>query len=737
MDDIIQVTYSDEMQQSYLDYSVSVLTDRALPDIRDGLKPVQRKIIYDMSKLGITSDKPYRKSARIVGDTMGRFHPHGDSSIYESMVHLEREWLYAYPLIDGHGNFGSIEGDGPAAMRYTEARLAKIVSDLYIKDLDKGTVPFKDNYENTEKEPETLPVAVPGLLLTGSEGIAVGMACKIPTHNMGEVIDGLMAYMDKPDITTAELMQYIKGPDFATGGEIANMDELVAAYEEGKGRIRVRGTMHEEDGGYGKTNLVVTEIPPTMVGSIDKFMGKIADMVRDKTAQDITDIKNLSGKDGIRIVIELKKGANIERIKSLIFKQAKLEDTYGLNMVAIVNGAPRQCPLLLVISEFSKYQMELYTNKYNHLLEKEREKEEIQSGLIEAVDVIDLIIEILRGSKKRSDAKECLMYGKTDNIKFKFKGSEMDAKELHFTEKQTDAILDMRLSRLIGLELDALKKELDTSRKNIEKYTGLLGDEKKMKSQIKKDLVAIKEEYSSPRMTRLANLEEVVVAKEEVKEQLYYALIDRFHYIKLIDEATYQRNMASIFNDFRACIPIMNTDKLYVFTSSGKRGLVRADKLPATKYKEKGVPLDTVCGIDNNDELLYVVPELNIASKTLFFASDNAMVKRVEGTEFISPKRIIDAYKKDGVLVGVADADKSDVILESENGLVLRFSIDEVPVQKKTAAGVRGMKLPEGDKLRHAYVVNPDEEFTMMDKQVTAERFKLSKRDNKPVKVRL
>ena len=738
MENIIAVTYSDEMQQSYLDYSVSVLTDRALPDVRDGLKPVQRKIIYDMSRLGITSDKPYRKSARIVGDTMGRFHPHGDSSIYDAMVHLERDWLYAYPLIDGHGNFGSIEGDGPAAMRYTEARLAKIVSDLYIKDLDKGTVAFRDNYENTEKEPETLPVAVPGLLVTGSEGIAVGMACKIPTHNMGEVIDGLVAYMENPKLDTAGLMEYIKGPDFATGGMIANKDELIAAYEEGKGRIRVRGTLMEEDAGYGKKNLVVTEIPPTMIGGVDKFMSKIADMVRDKTTSDITDIKNLSGKDGIRIVIELKKGANVERVKSLIYKQAKLEDTYGLNMVAIVNGAPRQCPLKLILSEFHAYQMQLYKNKYQYMLEKEREKEEIKSGLIEAVDVIDLIIELLRGSRKRADAKACMMYGKTDNITFRFKGSEADAKELHFTEKQTEAILDMRLSKLIGLELDLLKKELDEARKNIAIYTGLLESDRKMKNQIKRDLLEVRKEYGEERRTVIENLEEVIVKKEAVKEQLYYALVDRFHYIKLVDEATYQRNQEHILTDYRQCIPIMNTDKLMVFTESGKRGTCKASAIPCTKYKEKGVPLDTLCGLDHEDEVLFMLPEMFVADKTILFVHSQGFVKQVEASEFIAAKKLIDAYKlKEGKLVYVGVADKSEVILESENGFVLRFKLEEVPLQKKTAAGVKGIALSEGDQVRHAYTADVSDEILMQNQLVSVSRFKPAKRAGKGTKIRL
>ncbi len=738
MEDIIEVTYSDEMQQSYLDYSVSVLTDRALPDVRDGLKPVQRKIIYDMSKLGITSDKPYRKSARIVGDTMGRFHPHGDSSIYEAMVHLERDWLYAYPLIDGHGNFGSIEGDGPAAMRYTEARLSKIVSDLYIKDLDKGTVPFRDNYENTEKEPETLPVAVPGLLITGSEGIAVGMACKIPTHNMGEVIDGLMAYMDNPKIDTPKLLEYIQGPDFATGGMIANKDDLVNVYEEGKGRIRVRGTMVEEDAGYGKKNLVVTEIPPTMIGGVDKFMTRIADMVRDKTTSDITDIKNLSGKDGIRIVIELKKGANIERVKSLIYKQAKLEDTYGLNMVAIVGGTPRQCSLKLVLAEFHNYQMELYKNKYEYMLEKEQEKEEIKSGLIAAVDVIDLIIEILRGSKKRADAKECMMYGKTDKIKFRFKGSEADAKTLHFTEKQTEAILDMRLSKLIGLELDILKKELDEARKHIALYEGLLGSERKMKNQIKKDLSAIRTQYGSARKTRIDNVEEVVVKKEAVKEQLYYALVDRFHYIKLVDEATYQRNQESIPNDFKHCIPIMNTDKLMVFTETAKRATCKASEIPCTKYKEKGLPLDTLCGLSREDEVLFMIPEKFIANKILLFVHEDGLLKQVRGEEFISSKKLVDAYKrKDGKLAAVMPADKTEVILESEQGAVLRFKMEEVPLQKKTAAGVKGISLAEHDKIRNVYVADVSDEIMMQGQLVSVTRLRPGKRAAKGTKIRL
>ena len=397
---IIRTEYSEVMQKSYIDYAMSVIIARALPDVRDGLKPVQRRTLYDMHELGIRYDKPYRKCARIVGDTMGKYHPHGDSSIYDALVVMAQEFKKGLPLVDGHGNFGSIEGDGAAAMRYTEARLQKITQEAYLADLDKDVVDFVPNFDETEKEPEVLPVKVPNLLVNGAEGIAVGMATSIPPHNFGEVIDGVKAYMKNPDITTEEMMKYIKGPDFPTGGIVTNQDELLSIYETGIGKIKVRGKVEIEAVKGGKERLIITEIPYTMIGAnIGKFLNDVYSLVETKKTNDIVDISNQSSKEGIRIVIELRKGADAQNLCNLLYKKTKLEDTFGVNMLAVADGRPETLGLVPIIRHHVKFQYELATRKYKTLLAKELDKKEIQEGLIRACDVIDLIIEILRGSR--------------------------------------------------------------------------------------------------------------------------------------------------------------------------------------------------------------------------------------------------------------------------------------------------------------------------------------------------
>ena len=427
---IIRTEYSELMQKSYIDYAMSVIIARALPDVRDGLKPVQRRTLYDMYELGIRYDKPYRKSARIVGDTMGKYHPHGDSSIYDALVVMAQDFKKGLPLVDGHGNFGSIEGDGAAAMRYTEARLQKVTQEAYLADLDKNVVDFMPNFDETEKEPVVLPVKVPNLLVNGAEGIAVGMATSIPPHNFGEVIDGVIAYMKNPDITTAEMMQYIPGPDFPTGGIIANKDDLPAIYESGVGKIKIRGKIEIEKGKGGKDRMVITEIPYTMIGAnIGKFLNDVYGLVESKATSDITDITNQSSKEGIRIVLELKKGADIEALENLLYKKTKLEDTFGVNMLAVADGRPETMGVVPIIRHHVKFQYEIATRKYQTLLAKEQDKKEIQEGLIKACDVIDLIIEILRGSKNVKDARACLTDGVTDNITF------LDSKNMYYAGK--------------------------------------------------------------------------------------------------------------------------------------------------------------------------------------------------------------------------------------------------------------------------------------------------------------
>ena len=449
-ENVIATDYADVMQKSYIDYAMSVIISRALPDVRDGLKPVQRRTLYDMYELGIRYDRPYRKCARIVGDTMGKYHPHGDSSIYEALVVMAQDFKKGKILVDGHGNFGSIEGDGAAAMRYTEARLEKLTQEVFLADLDKNVVDFMPNFDETEKEPQVLPVKIPNLLVNGADGIAVGMATSIPPHNLGEVVDAVKAYIKNNDISVKGLMRYLKGPDFPTGGLVVNKDDLLNIYETGSGKLRLRGKVEVEKVKGGRQQLVITEIPYTMIGAnIGKFLNDVASLVETKKTTDIVDISNQSSKEGIRIVLELKKDADVENLTNMLYKKTRLEDTFGVNMLAVADGRPETLSLKQVIEHHVDFVFEVTTRKYKTLLGKELEKKEIQEGLIKACDVIDLIIEILRGSKSRDQVKRCLVEGITEGIRFKSKASEKAAKNLKFTENQATAILEMRLYRLI------------------------------------------------------------------------------------------------------------------------------------------------------------------------------------------------------------------------------------------------------------------------------------------------
>ena len=455
-ENVIRTDYSEIMQKSYIDYAMSVIISRALPDVRDGLKPVQRRTLYDMYELGIRYDRPYRKCARIVGDTMGKYHPHGDSSIYDALVVMAQDFKKGRTLVDGHGNFGSIEGDGAAAMRYTEARLEKLTQEVFLGDLDKNVVDFVPNFDETEKEPSVLPVKIPNILVNGAEGIAVGMATSIPPHNLGEVVDAVKAYMKDNTISVKGLMRYIKGPDFPTGGLVVNKDDLRKIYESGTGKIRLRGRVEIEKLKGGRKQLVITEIPYTMLGAnIGKFLNDVASLVETKKTTDIVDISNQSSKEGIRIVLELKKDTDVENLTNMLYKKTRLEDTFGVNMLAVADGRPETLSLKQIIEHHVEFLFDVTTRKYRTLLDKEQEKREIQEGLIKACDVIDLIIEILRGSKNREQVKKCLVEGVTEGIRFKTKVSEKAASKLKFTEKQAGAILDMRLYKLIGLEIEA------------------------------------------------------------------------------------------------------------------------------------------------------------------------------------------------------------------------------------------------------------------------------------------
>lgn len=738
---IIRTEYSELMQKSYIDYAMSVIIARALPDVRDGLKPVQRRTLYDMYELGIRYDKPYRKSARIVGDTMGKYHPHGDSSIYDALVVMAQDFKKGLPLVDGHGNFGSIEGDGAAAMRYTEARLQKVTQEAYLADLDKNVVDFMPNFDETEKEPVVLPVKVPNLLVNGAEGIAVGMATSIPPHNFGEVIDGVIAYMKNPDITTAEMMQYIPGPDFPTGGIIANKDDLPAIYESGIGKIKIRGKIEIEKGKGGKDRMVITEIPYTMIGAnIGKFLNDIYGLVESKATSDITDITNQSSKEGIRIVLELKKGADIEALENLLYKKTKLEDTFGVNMLAVADGRPETMGVVPIIRHHVKFQYEIATRKYQTLLAKEQDKKEIQEGLIRACNVIDLIIEILRGSRSIKDAKACLTDGNTDHITFKNPSSKIMAQQLNFTDRQVQAILEMRLYKLIGLEIEALMKEHDETLENIAKYEDILEHRSSMAKVIIKELTAFKKAYGKERKTVIDNLKEAVVAAKKIEEQDVVFLMDRFGYAKIVDTSVYERNKEAANAEYRHIFTCKNTDKICIFTDKGQMHLLKVLDLPYGKFRDKGTPIDNLCNYDSKEEnVVYLAGLEHVSSHRMLFGTKYAMIKVVDGMEFVVAKKTTAATKlgeEDEVLTVCPLEENDTLVMATKKDMFLRIDCAQIPQKKKGAVGVRGMKLAAGDELKSIHVLHEGEEkeVEVKGKPVALHRLHVGNRDTKGVK---
>lgn len=740
---IIKTEYSEEMQKSYMNYSMSVITARAIPDARDGLKPVQRRVLYDMSELHLNHDKPHRKSARIVGDTMGKYHPHGDSSIYETLVVMSQVFKKGMALVDGHGNFGSIEGDGAAAMRYTEARLEKFAEEVYLKDLDK-TVEFIPNYDETEKEPEVLPVRVPNLLINGAEGIAVGMSTSIPPHNLGEVVDVVQAYIDNQEITVPELMNYMPGPDFPTGGIIANKSELAEIYESGAGKIKLRGKIEIELGKRkaDKDKLVITEIPYTMIGmGINKFLVDVAELVESKKLADVVDISNQSNKDGIRIVLELKKDADVEKIRNILYKKTKLEDTFGVNMLAIANGRPETLNLKGILRNYLDFQYKNAGKKYNALLQKELDKKEVQEGLIKACDVIDLIIAILRGSKNLKDAKACLMDGDTSHINFKIKSLEADAKKLHFTERQASAILEMRLYKLIGLEILALEKEHKETLKKIAEYRHILESKKNMDVVIKRDLEEIKKEFATPRRTLIEDGKAAVYDETAIEVQEVVFVMDRFGYCKMLDKAVYERNRETVESENIHVIVCLNTDKICLFTNTGNLHQVKAVDIPNGRLRDKGTPIDNLSKFDGTkEEILYIDSADHLRGKKLLFATKMALVKITPGEEFETNNRTVAATKlQDGdilISVQVLNGEK-DVVLQTSNGVFLRFNTEEISVLKKNSRGVRGIKLVPEEELEAVYLLGEDPVIQYKKKEVHLNRLKISKRDGKGSKVRL
>ena len=749
-ENIIQLDFSEEMKTSYRDYAMSVIVARALPDVRDGLKPVQRRILYAMKELGLSPDKPHRKSARIVGDTMGKYHPHGDSSIYDALVHMTEDYSLNAPLVDGHGNFGSIDGDGAAAMRYTEARLSK-PGMMLLDNLDKGLVDFLPNFDDSEKEPAVLPATLPNLLINGTTGIAVGMATNIPPHNPTEVIDAVIAYMDRPGISIDKLMDYIPAPDFPTGGIVINASDMRDIYEKGEGKIRLRARTEIEKGDAGRTNIVITEIPYTLSGNKLKLVESLAALAKDKVFDEIYDVRDESSKEGIRIVVEVKKGRDIDNLLNGLYKKSQMEDTYGVNLLAIRptengTGQPKVFNLKSLIEEFVLFQEDLYTREYQFLLEKAKKRLEIVEGLMKATDVIDLIIEILRGSSSVKQAKACLIEGITEGIKFKSRESEKEAATLSFTENQADAILAMQLSKLIGLEILKLHEENNTLVANIAEYEKVLSDSKELYKVIKGRLREFKKIFNSPRRTSLMDTVAKAYVEKVVIEDLYVCF-DRFGYTKAIDAAAFGRASEETKKDFSFVLKIKNTDKLCIFTDKGNMHQVKMEKVPRCKMKDKGTLIHSLCKMENDEEGLLYVSFEELFESILLFVTKNGYIKLVSGAEFETGRQMIAATKLDAddEVVGVIMLSASDVltgtkkvILLTKDGLSLGFPLSEVSELKKTSRGVKGITLEKEDTVAFATVVHPAAEtFEYEGKTLNARRVRNRKRAAKGQKANL
>lgn len=740
VENIVSMDFAEEMRTSYRDYAMSVIISRALPDVRDGLKPVQRRILYAMKELGLAPDKPHRKSARIVGDTMGKYHPHGDSSIYDALVHMTEDYSLSVPLIDGHGNFGSIDGDSAAAMRYTEARLSGAAMTM-LNHLEKGLVDFMPNFDESEKEPCVLPAMLPNLIINGTTGIAVGMATNIPPHNPVEVINGVIACIDRPGISIEKLMEYIPGPDFPTGGTIINKEEIPSIYETGEGKLRIRAKTVIEPGENGRTNIIVTEIPYTVAGNKTKLVESLAQLMKDKVFDEIYDVRDESGED-IRIIIEVKKDRDANNLLNGLYKKTPMEETYGVNMLAVKDKQPIQFSLKGIIEEFISFQKELYTKEYNHLLNKANARLEIVNGLIRATDVIDLIIEVLRGSKSLAQAKGCLIHGDITDIKFKSEASKKEAMTFDFTESQADAILAMPLSKLIGLEIMKLHEEGDKLTSDITDYMRILGDEKELLKVIKKRLREFAKQFEGNRKTVLASVENVVYTKKVVIEDVY-VLIDKFGYTKCMDQASFNRLTEDTVKEFPYVIPIKSDDKLCVFTANGNLHQIKVSAIPRCKARDKGVLVHNLCKLNDEDVVNYMAFE-DLFDSIVLFITAKGFIKLVSGAQFETNRATIASTKldDDDMLVCVKQLSASEyssndnkVVMVTEKEQSLGFMLSEVSEFKKTSRGVKGIILDKGDKVAFGACVSlKDETIKFKGRTVQLKKIRTRKRGQKAQK---
>ena len=701
MSNVTKRYIEEEMKQSYLDYSMSVIVSRALPDVRDGMKPVHRRILFAMNELGMTYDKAYKKSARIVGEVLGKYHPHGDSSVYGAIVRMAQDFNYRYPLVDGHGNFGSIDGDSAAAMRYTEARMAKISGEL-MEDIDKNTIDFMKNFDDSLDEPTVLPAKLPNLLLNGATGIAVGMATNIPPHNLGELVDGILAQIENPDITCLELMDYIKGPDFPTGGIIDGHKGIRDAYLTGRGKIRVRGKVEVEELKSGKANIIIKEIPYQLNKAV--LIEKIADLVKEKKINGISDLRDESDRDGIRVVIEVKKGEEPELILNKLYKFTELQNTFGIIMLALVNNAPKVLNLKEIIAEYLKHRFIVITRRTQFDLEKAEKRAHILQGYRIALENIDRIIEIIRGSADGNTAREVLIekYG--------------------FSDVQSRAILDMKLQRLTGLEREKIDAEYIEIEKYILELKDILSHDSKIYDIIKKELIYLKEKYGDERKTVIENERMEILPEDLIKDESVILTLTNKGYVKRMEVSKYKaqkrggKGVASqntIEDDFVVSIDsATNLDTLMIFTNQGRVFNLKVYEIPESSKQSRGKLISNIIRIREDEKIRAVIKTRDFSPENeVVFVTKEGLIKKTNLNEFKninnSGLKAIKLKPEDDIIyVGlIEEIDKEELLLATKLGQSIRFGSDNVRATGRDTMGVKAITLKEGDSVVSAMLI--------------------------------
>ncbi len=692
-DKLIPVNLEQEMKKSFISYAMAVIIDRALPDVRDGLKPVHRRILYDMEELGMTPDKPYRKSARLVGDVLGKFHPHGDSSVYDAMVRLAQPFNIRYTLVDGQGNYGSVDGDGAAAMRYTEARMTKLTPYL-LEGIEKDTVDFYPNFDETLMQPAVLPARFPNLLVNGSSGIAVGMATNIPPHNLGEVIDGVICMIDNPDCTIDDLMEHIKGPDFPTGGIILGRRGIREAYYTGHGRIEVRAKTNIEEMANNRHRIVVTEIPYQVNKA--RLVEKIAELVHEKRVEGISDIRDESDREGMRIVIELKKDVYPQVVLNFLYKHTSLQETFGANMLALVDGQPKVLPLRDMVYYYLEHQKDVVTRRTKFELNKAQARAHILEGLLKALDHIDEIVDLIKASKDSATAKAALI------------------ERFDFSEKQAQAILDMRLARLTGLERDRLQGEYDELQQEILRLQGILADEAKLMEVIKTEILAIREKFADKRRTELTTIDGEIDVEDLIAEEGMVVTLTRQGYVKRITKSAYRSQnrggrgvsgMTTKDEDYAVQMRVVGThDEIMFFTNLGRVYMIKCYQIPEAGRQARGTAIINLLQIGSGEKVTRMVPVpkgSDITEYNIVMATREGMIKKTPFEDFRNLRKnglIAIVLKEGDELIGVElSRGEDELILGTRKGMCIRFSEKHIRPMGRASMGVKSMKLAEDD----------------------------------------